>query len=436
MNFESRYTPTISSSKVSQGEPRLFLTGSRPAILLVDDEEAILLALGDILRNEGYEVHTEASPEQALLVLQNREFAAILSDQRMPGMTGLEFLAQARRIRPHATRILITGILSLDTVIDAINKGEIYRFLVKPWIHEELLMSVRNAVQRHYLVVQNASLQAQTQSDNLKLQERLQAAGRQNEQLSALYCSLERNLSDSIQLCVRALDLFLPSLGSQARRAHELCLAMADVLALSPQQRQTLEISAWLHETGLLGFPRALVRKWQRDPGTLTPSERHNIERHPILGESLARFEPPLAEVGRIIRAHHERPDGAGYPDQLAGDEIPWLGRLLAVAAFYVASSEQPARCVQTIQVESGATFDPEAVRVLLRALPRACMPRRESEVPLAGLRPGMKLARGVYASNGKLLIPEGQCLTSSSIDKVLMLHQMDPANQVFLVYC
>ena len=87
----------------------------------------------------------------------------------MPLISGLEFLTQVREIQPNATRILITAVLSLSTVIDAINKGEIYRFVVKPWLREELLATVRTAVQRFELISNNARLQADTQAMNARL---------------------------------------------------------------------------------------------------------------------------------------------------------------------------------------------------------------------------------------------------------------------------
>src|SRR5262249_39755770 len=124
-------------------------SASSNRILLVDDEEIVLLALYETLRREQYDVVTASDPAQALEELKKSDFAVIVTDQRMPTMTGLELLAQARQIQPNATRILITAVLNLDTVIEAINQGEIYRFIVKPWLREELLVTIKNAVQRH-----------------------------------------------------------------------------------------------------------------------------------------------------------------------------------------------------------------------------------------------------------------------------------------------
>jgi response regulator RpfG family c-di-GMP phosphodiesterase len=110
---------------------------------------------------------------------------------------------------------------------------------------------------------------------------------------------------------------------------------MAEGLQLPANERQILEISAWLHDVGLVGIPRRLIRMWQDAPKSLSPAELALVKQHPVMGQELAGFVHNLAEVGTIIRSHHERFDGTGYPDRRPGEHIPWLGRLLAVAVSY-----------------------------------------------------------------------------------------------------
>src|SRR5579862_9694171 len=126
-------------------------------ILVVDDEEVITIALGEILRQARYEVPTMSDPAAALEELKKRDFSVVISDQKMPGLSGLELLAEAKRLQPKATRILITGVLNLETVIEAINQGEIFRFIVKPWLREEFLATVRNAMQRYELLCRTSA---------------------------------------------------------------------------------------------------------------------------------------------------------------------------------------------------------------------------------------------------------------------------------------
>lgn len=410
-------------------------------ILIVDDEEIVLVALRDTLRREGYQVVTATNALQGLEILQRDKFAAILTDQMMPLLTGLEFLAQVKQIQPDATRILITAVLNLGTVIDAINKGEIYRFIVKPWLREELLATMRNAVQRHDLLCRNAALHATTLAMNDQLQRlndslSLQVAkvAEQNTRLAALNQALDANLQRSVELCLRTMQTFYPTLGSQARRIQQLCLAMADETRLPPNDRQVLEISAWLHDIGLVGVPRSLIKKWEQNPDTLNENERLVIEQHPVLGEQLAAFVQHLQPVGPVIRAHHERFDGQGYPDRLAAENIPWLARLLAVAVAYASSTFHSEEAVEAIKQDSGSRFDPDAVRAFLRVLPRTVLPHREREVLLAELRPGMILAKGIYTSSGMLLLPDGERLSELNIDKLRNHNRINPITQSLIV--
>src|SRR5206468_1076237 len=162
----------------------------------------------------------------------------------------------ARQIQPDATRMLTTGVLNLDTVVEAINKGEIYRFITKPWLREELLVAIQNAAQRYDLIRQNSQLHKSTEVMNERL----------------------------VQL------------------------------------NRTLESAALLHDIGLVGVPRSLIKVWQETPETLTSAERALIEQHPILSQEMSAFGSGMDKVGEIIRAHHERFDGSGYPDGLAGE--------------------------------------------------------------------------------------------------------------------
>jgi response regulator RpfG family c-di-GMP phosphodiesterase len=230
---------------------------SRP-ILIVDDEEIVLVALRDTLLREGYNIVASPHAIHALSVLKA---AALLGRHHRPANAdghGLEFLAQVREIQPDATRILITAVLSLSTVIDAINKGEIYRFIVKPWLREELLATVKNAVQRYELISRNARLQAATQAMNRQLEElnlalevQVARVAEQNAQLQEFARSQEENLRRSVELCVQTMRTFYPTLGNQARRVAALCQAMADGSDVAPRKSKpwksaaTSTTSAW-----------------------------------------------------------------------------------------------------------------------------------------------------------------------------------------------
>jgi response regulator RpfG family c-di-GMP phosphodiesterase len=403
-------------------------------ILVVDDEQVVLVALRETLRQEGYEVFAVEDPVAALHLIQKTAFSVILSDQQMPALTGLEFLAQAKEIQPNSVRILITAVLSLSTVIDAINKGEVYRFIVKPWLREELLVTVRNAAQRYELISCNNALHAQTVAMNERLEAQLAQLDSQNRELDQLNRTLHQNFDRSVQLCLKTMEVFYPLLGQQTRRAFALCQAMANGLGLSKEDRHVLEISSRLYDIGLIGVPRELIRKWQRTPANLSDEERATIELHPQLGQQLVAFVEDLEAVGTTIRAHHERFDGTGYPDKLSDEQIPWLARLLAVAVAYAASPADEIG-LEYIKTKSGTTFDPDAVRAFLRSLAQATVPRSQREVLLSELKPGMVVAQGIYTALGLLLIPEGQALTEPHIHLLRNHNRAYPITQSLLVF-
>jgi response regulator RpfG family c-di-GMP phosphodiesterase len=165
---------------------------SVPAILIVDDEEIVLVALRDTLVREGYAVVASPHAVHAFSVLKAQEFSVIITDQQMPMVSGLEFLAQVREIQPNATRILITAVLNLSTLIEAINKAEIFRFVVKPWSREELLASVKSAVERFDFITGNARRLAQTLARNDELEQINRALENQVERLTRENAALRR----------------------------------------------------------------------------------------------------------------------------------------------------------------------------------------------------------------------------------------------------
>ena len=412
-------------------------------VLIVDDEPVVLGALKSTLCDEGYEVTTACDGLRALEQVNRQTFAVILSDQRMPRMMGLEFLSKAKIVQPDASRILMTAVLDLHTIINAINTGEIFRFLVKPWLVEELFVTIKNAVQRFELIAANRQLQASTlamneqlQKVNAALEEQLRHSAMCNLELERTNRSLQENLQRSVRLCLKTLETFYPTLGSHARRAHALCSHMAQKLKLPDNERQTLQVSASLYDIGLLGVPRELIRRWHHWPDNCSEAERALIRQHPIWGQELAGFVDTLGLVGAVIRAHHERFDGMGYPDNLAGKQIPWLARLLAVAVTYAEDDGSKCHPAETVSAGLGSAFDPDAVQVLMECMPHDAMPRKEREVALVELTPGMVLAGGIYDSNGLLLLHENQELTAVAIAKLHAYRRVSAVSQFVQVYC
>ena len=410
-------------------------------ILIVDDEPVVLSALQQTLERERFHVVACSSPTKALAILNERDFAVIISDQKMPEMLGLDFLIESRRIRPYASRILITAVLSLPTIVDAINKGEIFRFVAKPWLREELIATVRNAVQRHELVTHNTVLQAETQ----RLNDQLTAANtalagqvndleQQRQHLDQANQKLAANYEHSLELCRRILTTYDPILGGQAKSLVEFAGLMSNTDLLDDSERHALRTAAWLCDLGLIGVPREMLRAFRSKMEELTERERAMLHNHPVYSQTLASLVDDGTGVGEVIRAHHERFDGLGYPDGLAGDAIPWPARCLAVAVGFVEAGLPKAAGIDLILAESGKAYDPEAVRLFLKVPNLAQLPRQVKEITLHELEPGMVLANGIYSPHGLLLIGEGQELSPGTIAKIRNHNHVTPISQRLLV--
>ncbi|MCE9612506.1 MAG: response regulator [Chthoniobacter sp.] len=412
------------------------------AILLVDDDGDILETLGAQLACEGYSVTTCLDPEEAIVAIRQREFAVIITDQNMPKMTGLELLAQVRDIQPNTSRVLITGLFGLDTLIGAINEGEIFRFLAKPWTRLEMLATVGNAVHRYRILGDNDRLRAETLALNEDLEEanatlRAHVAQLtvQKEQLDESHHALTENFEHSLGLCHRIINTFYPLLGTRTKAVVEICRRMTESNDLSAEEKHVLMTSAWLHDIGLVGVKREALHKLFHHPADCTEEDWAMIHQHPGYGQTLASFVDRLTTVGATIRGHHERYDGKGYPDGLAGEAIPWTAQCLAVAVAFVETGLPKTHASEFIVQQSGIAFHPDAVRLFFKATQAQTLPRQIRELTLGELEPGMSLAKGIYSPAGLLLIPEGQALTTATLAKIRNHNMLAHVTQRLLVY-
>lgn len=412
------------------------------SILIVDDEPVVLMALKLTLERQGHSIVACSSPLKALAILAERDFAVIISDQRMPEMMGLDFLIESRRIRPQASRILITAVLNLPTIVDAINKGEIFRFVAKPWLREELIATVCNAVQRHELVAHNEALQKETLALNAQLTEansalasRVLELEERQQRLNAANRELESNYENSLELCRRILTTFDPILGGEAKVLVELAKQMAATAHFTVEERHDLCAAARLCDLGLIGVTREMLRTFRQHPERLTKREIASLHNHPVYSQTLATLVDSSTSLGEIIRGHHERFDGQGFPDGLSGKSIPWPARCLAVAVGYVESGLSKSTGSEMILSHSGSAYDPEAVRLFLKATNLTQLPRLVREILLNELEDGMVLANDIYSPHGMLLVGEGQRLSRPIIAKIQSHNEATPISHRMLVY-
>ena len=313
-------------------------------ILLVDDEPANLRLLERLFRRD-YEVLTAASGEDALRLLSQHDVALIITDQRMPGMTGTELLKRTADMRPHMVRIILTGYTDMEALVDAINCGHIYRYVTKPWDNDDLRLTVAHAL-KHY-------------EANRSRQEAEVANRRLTERLQAMTQGVVRAIADTLE----AKDRYVYG---HARRVSGYASAIGRRMRLSVPALEQLGLAALLHDVGKISTPDSILLK----PAALTEEERAVVRLHSERGARLLGAVPEMEEVAAGVRHHHENYDGTGYPEGLAGEQIPLASRIIHVADAYDAmTSPRPfrdaldhERAVRALTEGAGSQFDPEVV--------------------------------------------------------------------------
>ena len=331
-------------------------------LLVVDDEGPILHALQRTFEAAGYEVTACLDPAQALVAMEQREYQVISADYMMPGMTGAEFLARARANQPATIRILITAAHDFSAAVDAINNGEIFRILSKPWNRLELLGTVRQAFDTYSLRERNRQLTELVQRQNAELAEL-------NRGLEGLVQERTSNLLDGM---VAVLDYRDTETQWHSRRVARFTRRIAEELGLKDEQQlDTIERGSLLHDIGKIGVRDAVLLK----PGPLDATEWTEMREHPRLGWALLQRIEFLREASEIVLQHQERYDGKGYPAGLKGEQIVIGARLFAVADTYDAiTSDRPYRraaphdaAVGEIRRVAGTQLDPMAVEAFCR---------------------------------------------------------------------
>ena len=311
---------------------------ARPRVLCVDDESVILQMLGRLLEVQGFEPVTCGDPLLALAVFDEGSFDVVITDIHMPGMDGLAMMRSLRARQPELPVVVVTGHGTVDTAIQALREGAT-GMLVKPFTGEELLAEVRRALSS-----------AQMRYEAL-----------QYRYLSPVLDSIALTLSTAIE--ARNLET-----GEHCRQLGVLSERMAAQLGLDERQQMTIRIGGYLHDIGKIGIADAVLLK----PGKLTDSEMAEMRRHSEIGAAILEVHEAMSEISQIVRHHHERWDGRGYPDALVGASIPLGGRIIAVAdAFSAMTSDRiyrPAlpmeRAWAELHAHCGTQFDPEIVEV------------------------------------------------------------------------
>lgn len=411
----------------------------RPATLLfVDDEANILAALKRLFRPQGYHVLTSVSAGQGLELLERQPVDLVISDMRMPEMDGVQFLEQVRLKWPHAIRILLTGYADMASTVAAINRGEIHRYIAKPWEDTDILLAVQHALDRQRLQAQKERLEQLTrqQNDQLKalnasLEAKVQARTQELRQalrmLETAHADLKKGYIAAVKVFANLIELREGGAAGHGRRVAEHARNVARALGLTGADVQDILFAGLLHDIGKIGLPDAIVN---RPFVALSSQERAQVMQHPVIGETALLGLDALQGAARLIRGHHERFDGEGYPDRLAGEEIPLGARILTVVNDYealqagtlVEGELGPEEARAFLIAHRGQRYDPSVIDTFLPLLDQAVRhhsPVKELRLASMDLREGMILSRDLINTDGMLLLSKGQTLKAGHIDRI-----------------
>lgn len=397
-------------------------------VLCVDDEANILSALKRMLRGRGHAVLTANGGAEALARLEATPVDIIISDMRMPGMDGARLLEQVRQRWPQVVRILLTGHADMGSTVAAINRGQIFRYVHKPWDEDDLLGAVDEGLERLTLLREKERLEALTYSQNEELKSlngELEArVVARTAELAEANKKLESNYLKSIKVFSNLLELRGAHFAGHGRRVAQTARDIARTMGLSQNEVLGIFVAGMLHDIGLIGAGDRLL---SRPVARYADDDLALYRQHPVQSETTLMALDDMQPIMPFIRGHHERFDGNGFPDKLAGESIPLGARILAVADAFddlqqgtLAEARLTALEARTVMnAGRGSQFDPKVLDVFLQLTEPAAPKVRPRPLSTRQLEPGMVLAQDLVSPRGLLMLTAGHVLTASLIARI-----------------
>lgn len=356
-------------------------------ILLVDDEPNVLDAYRRNLRKQ-FDLTTASRGAEGIEILKSQgPFAVIVSDMRMPEMDGVEFLMGAKKIAPDTVRMMLTGNADQQTAIDAVNKGDVFRFLNKPCPPEDLAQALNDAMKQYQLI-------------------------------NAEKAVLENTLKASIETLAEVLSLISPQIFGRTTRIKRYMLECAKRLQLP--NLWELESAALMSQMGCVTLPEELTKK-VLGLSSLSEEENRQYHQHPLLGAQLISKIPRMEAVADAIKYQHKYFDGSGTPDDpIRGEEIPVGARILRILIDYDTLETAGLKGSAAIDKLRRRTdkYDPKVLDAFSAFLDEE-LGAQVQEVSVHQLSKTMILAQDVLTRNGALLVCKGQQITDSVAERL-----------------
>lgn len=328
-------------------------------ILIIDDEEVICNLIAKRLMIEGYSCEMANNGKQGLNLFYRQNFSLIISDIKMPEMNGIELLKRVKSIHPKMRFIILTAYPDIDMAVEAIRLGA-SDFILKPVDLELIVFSVNR-------VLENKRLEEEIENYQMKLERLIEE---RTAKLKNAYQNLKKSYKDSVRVLIEAIDAKDPYTRGHSDRVKRMSLKIAQKMGFSEERLEIIEYGSLLHDIGKIGIKDEILQK----QSSLSPEEYQIIQEHPLIGVKIVEGVEYFKDMIPMIRNHHEHYDGSGYPDGLAGEEIPIEARIITVPdAFDAMTSIRPHRKIMPLEDVlteldrwKGIQFDPTVVEIFI----------------------------------------------------------------------
>ncbi|MCJ8329995.1 MAG: response regulator [Lentisphaeria bacterium] len=414
-------------------------------ILILDDDENVLHSFARLFRKSKLKFEYSDDPLVAKEFLHQKTFAVVIADYNMAGMNGIRFLNEVELYSPSSIRVLLTGHTDSSIAIDAINKGQVYRFISKPWIADELSTTIDQCVQEFELrqkvtelhdlsVLQNNELRDLNKNLDIKVKERSRELHKAND-------GLKESLLGMIGVISELTENHCHALSHHPRRVANLAKSIAEKYGLSSLQIWKAEMTALVHDVGKVTLPPNLVKKPRH---LLKDSEEESLQGHILAGEHTMRMIPYLKDIAVLMRHQEENYSGGGFPDGLKYEEIPIVSRILKISNAYDEWRNGVWGAVQfshenVMDILTKITpdvYDPDLLGILGDIFKNDSKVEGDLiEIRVQGLSPGMICAKDIHTLKGILLLPGDTCIQAEHIKRIQAYQKTDPVIEAISIY-
>ena len=331
-------------------------------IAVVDDEPPVLALLEKVLGREGYPVETFESAHDALARIAEGGITLLITDVKMPAMSGIELARGALEEDPDLAILILTGAADTDSAVESLRLG-VEDYLTKPVSVDALVEAVGRALRHRSQELYRHKLEAWLRAE---VDKRMEQVHRQAEEI-------ERVSVAALTALVRAMEAKDPYLKGHSEKVAGLCERMAEQIGLEPDEVEELRMAGLLHDIGMIAIRESVVHK----EAQLTAEEYQQIQEHVEIGKNILQPLTHIEQAVEFVHCHHERLDGAGYPRGLQGSEIPLGGQVVGLAEIFVSLTEPRAHrdahsemeALQTLRGGEGTWFESQVFGALEKAL-------------------------------------------------------------------